>query len=195
MDRAALVAILAPTTTGLSAFLSPPNATERRGSSDHRVRTVVVRRRFMGSRASRLRQCRSTARCCGASAWCSGTVIPHRDSVTPFGLAVLIGALAVAMSVGRVRVRQRRQSPTDERELAIVTSREPFAYSLPGQARPGCRLDGDVGFARCAGATRAHRARAISFAPASSPLRSSDGTCHCGDADLDSVEPSTPICP
>jgi Zn-dependent protease with chaperone function len=69
-------------------------------------------------------------------AWCSGIVLPHRDSPSPVGVVALGAVVAATASVVRVRIRQRRQSTTsDERELAIVASAEPFAYSLPG--RPG----------------------------------------------------------
>jgi hypothetical protein len=69
-------------------------------------------------------------------AWCSGIVAPHRDSPSPIGIAALGAVLAATSSVVRVALRQRRQSaPRGERELAVVSSAEPFAYSLPG--RPG----------------------------------------------------------
>ncbi len=69
-------------------------------------------------------------------AWCSGIVSSHRGSFTPLGL-VALGATVVAFaSVTRVRVRQRRQrAPGHGRELAVITSDEPLAYTLPG--RPG----------------------------------------------------------
>jgi Zn-dependent protease with chaperone function len=68
--------------------------------------------------------------------WCTGVVTSHRESFTPVGLVAFAGAIAAFVSTVRVRVRQRRQrAPSDDRELAIITSDQPVAYALPG--RPG----------------------------------------------------------
>jgi Zn-dependent protease with chaperone function len=67
-------------------------------------------------------------------AWCNGLVDDHRETFTPVGFGALAASLVVSASALRVRRRQRRQpTPHDERELAIVASDEPVAYTLPGQ--------------------------------------------------------------
>jgi Zn-dependent protease with chaperone function len=68
--------------------------------------------------------------------WCSDLVTHHRDSFTPFGLVALGTAIAVFVSMARVRVRQRhRRAPSNGPELAVIASDDAVAYTLPG--RPG----------------------------------------------------------
>jgi hypothetical protein len=137
VDRAALVAAAVATVTGLSALL-----VSRRMRPDAAARRIcaLVLLSFGGfCWALLLIVFDNISQLHGVAerlAWCSGTVIPHRDSVTPLGLVALGTALAAATSVVRVRLRQRRQSVSnDERELAVIASAEAIAYSLPG--RPG----------------------------------------------------------
>ncbi len=69
-------------------------------------------------------------------AWCSGIADSHRGSFTPLGLLALGTTLTTFASVTRVRLRQRRQrAPSDGQELAVITSDQPLAFTLPG--RPG----------------------------------------------------------
>jgi hypothetical protein len=129
VDHAATVAVSVALATGLSALLVP-----RRMRPDKAARLIsaLVLLSFGGAVwALLLIALDNVAQLHGVAerlAWCSGIVAPHRDSFSPLGLVALGAVVAATASVVRVRIRQRRQAaPSDERELAIVASAEPFA--------------------------------------------------------------------
>lgn len=135
MDDAAIVALLVALTTGAAALLVPRRL---RPDTATRLITALALLSFAAALWTMLLiVTANVVQMHGIAerlAWCSDVVTRHRGSFTPIGFVALGAVIASAASVGRVRVRQRRQrAHNGDGEIAIIASEQPMAYALPGR--------------------------------------------------------------